>query len=61
VASDPLPFHPRVPAVLRAVILACLERDPVARPSLAEVSDMFGALQEGARDTALRRLRRRMR
>ncbi len=57
----PAPFHPRVPAVLRAAIAACLATDPRDRPTLGELMDAVEALQADARDVALSRLRRRVR
>jgi serine/threonine protein kinase len=59
--EDPQKFHARVPASIAAVIRACLSRDTAARPRLVDVRDAFEDLMLGARDEALRRLRRRVR
>jgi serine/threonine protein kinase len=59
--EPPLPFHPRVPAVLQETIAACLSSEVRARPSIADVLDAFDALAPDAREVALRRLRRRVR
>lgn len=54
-------LHPRTPKVLREAISACLRRDPASRPPLDELLDLFGELAPGAREVAVRRLRRRSR
>lgn len=60
-SESPLPFHPRVPAVVRDAISGCLRPDPAGRPSIADLMDAFEALAPEAREVAHRRLRRRMR
>jgi serine/threonine-protein kinase len=60
-SEAPRDFHPRVPAVLRDAIAACLRLDPAARPSIAGLMDTFDLLAPEAREVAWRRLRRRVR
>jgi eukaryotic-like serine/threonine-protein kinase len=57
----PRAFHPRVPAVLRELIVACLRVEPDARPSLDDLMGAFDELAPEAHEVAIRRLRRRMR
>jgi eukaryotic-like serine/threonine-protein kinase len=59
--EPPAPFHPRVPAPVRSIIAACLDREPSARPGLGALMDAFDPLVPAARDEALKRLRRRVR
>lgn len=59
--EDALPPHARVPARLARLILACLDRDPAARPTVMELIRELEELAPSARDVALRRLRRRIR
>ena len=57
----PRAFHPRVPAVLRDLIAACLRPEPEERPSLETLMGTLDDLAPEARDVAIRRLRRRVR
>lgn len=59
--DDPRPCHARVPPAVAAVMRACLQREPMLRPSLSDVRAVFEALLDEARDVAQRRLRRRYR
>jgi serine/threonine-protein kinase len=60
-SEQPLPFHPRVPAVLRDAIASCLQPEPAQRCSIAELMATFERLAPDAREIAHRRLRRRSR
>ena len=60
-SEEPLPFHQRVPRDVVNLIRLCLARDPSTRPELVTVSEAFEAFLPGARDVALKRLRRRIR
>jgi serine/threonine-protein kinase len=60
-SEEPRAFHPRVPAVLRDAIAACLQRDPGLRPTIEELVERIGELAPEAREIADRRLRRRSR
>jgi eukaryotic-like serine/threonine-protein kinase len=60
-SEAPRDFHPRVPAVLRELISACLRVEPEARPSLDDLMAGFDELAPEAHEVAIRRLRRRLR
>ncbi|MDQ3492905.1 MAG: serine/threonine protein kinase [Chloroflexota bacterium] len=59
--ADPEPFSPRVPQEIEAPIRACLARDPVQRPTAAEMAEWLEALLPSARRVARRRIRARVR
>jgi serine/threonine protein kinase len=54
--NDPPPLPAKVPTVLAAAVRASLVRDPAARPTAAELDEMFEPLAEWA-SRAIRRLR----
>jgi serine/threonine protein kinase len=59
--DDPAPLPRGVPEVVAAPILACLERDPAARPTAAELADELQPLVEALPRPVLGGLRAKLR
>ncbi|MDR7277849.1 protein kinase domain-containing protein [Catenuloplanes atrovinosus] len=51
-AATPAPLPPGVPESLAAACLACLSRDPAARPAASVIARIFGRYAAGADDPA---------
>jgi serine/threonine-protein kinase len=60
-SEEPLPYHPRVPVVLREAIASCLHPEPARRSTIEDLMSAFERLVPDAREIAHRRLRRRSR